>query len=66
MGHHDERPPVQRAIEAAAGLKAGTWEAVEALAWLAVEAAGTPASAELHQKAATVARLATSVQRADS
>lgn len=51
MGHHDERAPLDRAIEAATGLKAGTWEAVEALAWLAAEASGTPAAAALHQKA---------------
>lgn len=55
MGHRDERTPLERAFEAAAGLKAGTWEAVEALSWLAVEAAGTPAAGPLHQKAADTA-----------
>ena len=55
MGNRDQPAPIERAIEAASQLKAGTWEAVEALAWLAVEAGGTPASAALHQKARDVA-----------
>jgi hypothetical protein len=31
----DTRPPLQRALDTAAGLKAGTWESVRALGWLA-------------------------------
>jgi hypothetical protein len=34
----DTRPPLRRALDTAAGLKAGTWESVEALALLAIEA----------------------------
>ncbi|GAA2477172.1 hypothetical protein [Terrabacter carboxydivorans] len=34
----DGRPPLQRALDAAAGLRAGSWESVEALALLAIEA----------------------------
>ena len=42
MGRRDERPPVPRALEAATGLKPGSWESVEALALLAIEAGGRP------------------------
>ena len=45
----DGRPPLHRAWDAAAGLKAGSWESVEALALLAIEsgARGLPESAAL-------------------
>jgi hypothetical protein len=43
----DDRPPLQRGLDAAAGLKAGSWESVEALALLAIEAKGRPECASL-------------------
>ena len=55
MGRRDERPPVPRALEAAAGLKPGSWESVEALALLAIEASGRPESASLLADAHTAA-----------
>jgi hypothetical protein len=51
----DERPPLQRAQEAAASLKPGTWESVETLALLAVECQGTPEGDELYRRAARAA-----------
>lgn len=50
-GRSDERPALERALEAAAGLKAGSWASVEALAMLAVEAKGRPESRELYESA---------------
>ena len=47
----DERPPLQRALGAVAGLKAGSWEGVEALALLAIEAEGRPECASLRDAA---------------
>ena len=47
----DERPPLQRALDAVAGLKAGSWESVEALALLAVEAKGRPECTALRDAA---------------
>lgn len=41
-GRRDERDPLERAIDAARGLKAGSWESVEALAMLAIETRGRP------------------------
>jgi hypothetical protein len=52
---HDARPALTRALEAADRLKPGTWESVEALAFLAVAAAGTPEAAHLLQQATTTA-----------
>jgi hypothetical protein len=46
----DTRPPLQRALDTAAGLKAGTWESVEALALLAIEA-GEPEATSLRDAA---------------
>ncbi|MGN6301329.1 MAG: hypothetical protein ACTHN8_09605 [Angustibacter sp.] len=46
----DARPPLQRALDTAAGLKPGTWESVEALALLAVEV-GEPAATSLRDTA---------------
>lgn len=53
FGRKDERPPLERALEAAAGFKpgAGAWPAVEALAVLAIEAQGRPEAGELLQRA---------------
>jgi hypothetical protein len=47
----DERPPLQRALDAVPGLKAGSWESVEALALLAVEAKGRAECASLRESA---------------
>ena len=55
MKHPDDRPPLQRALAAATGLKPGSWEGVEALALLAIEAQGLPESAALHGQARTTA-----------
>lgn len=46
-----QRPALERAVEAAAGLKAGSWESVEALALLAIEARSLPDGARLHEAA---------------
>ena len=51
----DERPPLQRALDAVAGLKVGSWESVEALALLAVEAKGRAECASLRDAAHTAA-----------
>jgi len=47
----DDRAPIERALDAAAGLKTGSWESVEALALLAVEAKGRPEGASLRDAA---------------
>ena len=47
----DDRPPLQRAVDAAASLKAGSWQSVEALALLAIEAKGLPECASLRDAA---------------
>ncbi len=47
----DERPPLQRALGAVAGVKAGSWESVEALALLAIEAKGLPECTSLRDAA---------------
>src|SRR5690606_22026769 len=47
--------PTDRAIATAAGLKPGTWEAVEALAILAIAAAGQAEAAEHLQSAQRIA-----------
>jgi hypothetical protein len=54
-GHHDERSPLQRALEAAASLKPGSWESVESLAMLAIECKGTPEAEHLFQTASRAA-----------
>jgi hypothetical protein len=51
----DERPPLQRALDAVAGLKVGSWESVEALALLAIEAKGHAECASLRDAAHTAA-----------
>jgi hypothetical protein len=51
----DERPPLDRALETAAQLKAGTWESVEALAILAIEAKGRPEAQRCYDSAAEAA-----------
>ena len=47
----DARPALQRALDTAAGLKAGTWESVEALALLAIEAGERPEATALRDAA---------------
>ncbi|WP_157441121.1 hypothetical protein [Actinoplanes awajinensis] len=47
----DERPPLQRALEAASALKPGTWESVESLAQLAIACKGTPDAGRIYQSA---------------
>jgi len=53
----DGRPPLHRALDAAAGLRAGSWESVESLALLAIEAGarGLPESGALLESAHTAA-----------
>jgi hypothetical protein len=50
-GHNDDRPPLHRALEAAASLKPGSWESVESLAMLAIECRGMPEAEHLYQTA---------------
>ncbi len=55
FGHYDERPPLHRALEAAASLKPGSWESVESLAMLAIECKGMPEAEHLYQTASRAA-----------
>ncbi|MEU1586066.1 hypothetical protein [Micromonospora sp. NPDC005710] len=58
FGHrHDEALPLQRALEAAASLKPGTWESVESLAVLAIECKGRPEAERIYQAASDAAAL---------
>jgi hypothetical protein len=50
-GRKDERPALDRALDAAAGLKVGSWESVEAFAMLAIEAKGRPEAQTLYESA---------------
>lgn len=52
---NDDRAPLERALEAAAGLKVGSWASVEALALLAIEAKGRPEAEELYHSAVDAA-----------
>jgi hypothetical protein len=54
-GRKDERAPLERALEAAAGLKAGGWDSVEALAVLSIEAQGRPEAQALYERASGAA-----------
>ena len=47
----EERPPLQRALDAVGGLRAGSWGSVEALALLAIEAKGRAEGAALRDAA---------------
>jgi hypothetical protein len=51
----DERPPLQRALEAAAALKPGTWESVETLAQLAIACQGGPDALRVYRSASDTA-----------
>jgi hypothetical protein len=57
FGRKDARPPLDRALEAAAGYKpgAGAWPAVEALSILAIETRGRPESPQLLDRARELA-----------
>jgi hypothetical protein len=55
LGRKDERLPLERALEGAARLKAGTWQSVEALAMLAIEAKGQPVARSFYDNAAGAA-----------
>lgn len=55
LGRKDERPPLERALETAARLKAGTWESVEALAMLAIESKGRPEAQRCYDSASAAA-----------
>jgi hypothetical protein len=47
----DVGPPLERALEAASGLKAGTWASVEALSMLSIEALDRPEAENLYESA---------------
>ncbi|KQU65095.1 hypothetical protein [Phycicoccus sp. Root101] len=51
----DGRPPLQRALDATAAMKPGTWESVETLAVLAIEAKDLPDGPRLLASAHTAA-----------
>lgn len=55
MGRQDDRPPLVRALEAADGLKAGTWQSVEVLSVLAIESKDLPDGTRLLESARSVA-----------
>ena len=56
MGKHlDDRPPLERALDTVAGLKVGSWESVEALAMLAIEAKSRAEGASLRHAAHSAA-----------
>jgi hypothetical protein len=50
-GRKDERAALERALEAAAGVKVGAWSSVEAFAMLAIEAQGRPEAETLYERA---------------
>jgi hypothetical protein len=47
----DGRAPLEQALDAAAGLKAGSWASVEALSMLAIEATGRAEAETLYNSA---------------
>jgi hypothetical protein len=51
VARNELSPPLKRATDAARQLKPGTWEGVEALAFLAVASKASPASADLYRSA---------------
>ena len=51
----DEGSPLDRAAQAAAGLRPGTWESVEALAFLAVASKASPDGAAALRRATDTA-----------
>ena len=56
FGKSDDRDPLDRALEAAAGLRVGSWESVQAYAMLAIEARGRPESGQLYDQALEASR----------
>ena len=47
----DRGTPLEEALQAASGLKAGTWASVEALSLLSIEAQGRPEAESLYASA---------------
>ena len=47
----DVGSPLEQALEAASGLKAGSWTSVEALSMLSIEAQGRPEAQSLYESA---------------
>jgi len=57
FGKREEKlPPLERALEAAAGLKAGSWDSVEALSMLSIEAHGRAEARSLYDSAVDASR----------
>lgn len=56
FGRSDDRDPLVRALEAAAGFKVGTWESVQSYAMLAIEASGRPEADQLYDQALDASR----------
>ena len=56
FGKSDDRDLLDRALEAAAGLRVGSWESVQAYAMLAIEARGRPESGQLYDQALEASR----------
>lgn len=56
FGRQDERDPLERALEAAAGFRVGTWESVECFSMLAIEARGRPEAVQLYDQALQASR----------
>ena len=51
----DGRTPLEQALDAASGLKPGSWASVEALSMLAIEAHGRPEAESLYASAVNAA-----------
>ncbi len=56
FGKQDDRDPLDRALDAAAGYHVGSWESVQSLAMLAIEANGRPEANQLYEKALEASR----------
>lgn len=56
FGKADDRDPLDRALDAASGLRAGTWESVQALSMLAIEARGRPEAQAMYDQALDASR----------
>lgn len=52
----DGRAPLEKALDAAADLKPGSWASVEALSMLAIEAKGRPEAESLYKSALDASR----------
>ncbi|HSV39306.1 MAG TPA: hypothetical protein VLI04_11155 [Nocardioidaceae bacterium] len=52
----DALPPLDQALDSAASLKPGTWESVETLSMLAVEAKGRPDAQGLYESALSASK----------